>query len=144
MSVYGIMVWRGLIHSKDKQERAISSCPSRYWLPIAVVVVVLTLVLHLCLAKLGERLYDSVSPDVEYWLDSITSALTIVAMWMLSQKWWQQWFLWMIVEPLMIVLFVLSGYYASAVLYAVFEVFCVLGVVRWRKESNKQCKKQSY
>ena len=41
----------------------------------------------------------------------------------------------MIVEPMMIVIFILTGNYASAVLYAVFEVFCILGLIRWRKES---------
>jgi len=43
----------------------------------------------------------------------------------------------MLVEPLMIAIFWLTGNYASVVLYAVYEVFCVLGVLRWRKESRK-------
>ena len=67
-------------------------------------------------------------------LDGISSALTIVGMWMLAQKWWQQWFCWMIVEPIMVVLFWLSGNYASAVLYVVFEVFCILGIISWYRK----------
>jgi nicotinamide mononucleotide transporter len=66
-------------------------------------------------------------------LDGLSSALSIVAMWMLSQKYWQQWILWLLVEPLMILLFYITGNYASALLYVVFEVFCVLGIVRWRR-----------
>ena len=69
-------------------------------------------------------------------VDGISSALTIVGMFMLSQKWWQQWICWMIVEPLMIVLFLMGGLYASAALYVVFEIFCILGIIRWKKESN--------
>jgi len=66
--------------------------------------------------------------------DGISSGLSIVAMWMLSQKYWQEWILWLIVEPLLIYIFVSQGLYASALLYVVFEVFCILGIVRWRKE----------
>ena len=58
-------------------------------------------------------------------------------MWMLAQKWWQQWLLWMTVEPLMIALFWMTGNYASAALYAVYEIFCILGVVRWRRQAVK-------
>jgi nicotinamide riboside transporter PnuC len=49
----------------------------------------------------------------------------------------------MIVEPLMIVIFWLTGNYASAALYAVFEVFCILGVIKWRKEALKQSDNQT-
>ena len=42
---------------------------------------------------------------------------------------------WVVVEPMMIAIFILTGNYASAALYAVFEVFCILGVIKWRKES---------
>ena len=70
------------------------------------------------------------------WLDGISSALSVVAMWMLSQKYWQQWILWLLVEPLMITLFWLTGNYASAILYIVFEVVCVLGIICWYKQAK--------
>ena len=43
----------------------------------------------------------------------------------------------MIVEPLMITLFILTGNYASAVLYLVFEIVCIFGVIKWRNEALK-------
>ena len=127
MAIYGILVWRGIIQSKNKEERPFGSCPVRYWPWIAMAVVALSLALWWLLRTLGESQYP--------WLDGISSALTIVGMWMLAQKWWQQWFCWMIVEPLMVALFWASGNYASAVLYVVFEVFCVLGIISWRKKA---------
>ena len=33
----------------------------------------------------------------------------------------------------MIALFWLTGNYASAALYAVYEVVCILGIIRWRR-----------
>ena len=129
MSIYGILVWRGVVQSKDKSERQIGSCPTRYWMQINIVVAALFLLLWQLLGMFRQSEYPLI--------DGLSSALTIVGMVMLSQKWWQQWYCWMIVEPLMIVLFLLGGLYASALLYVVFEVFCILGLIRWRKEAMK-------
>lgn len=128
MSIYGILVWRGLIQSKDKTERPIGSCPRRYvpWLLLSVVL--LTCFMWWLLRHLGESQYPM--------LDGFSSALSIVGMWMVAQKWWQQWFCWLIVEPIMVVLFWLSGNYASAVLYVVYEVFCILGIYSWYRRSK--------
>ena len=128
MSIYGILVWRGILGRKDKEERPISSCPRRYWWQIVAAVVLLSAVFAWLLGYIHESQYPL--------LDGISSALTIVAMVMLAYKWWQQWFCWMLVEPLMIALFWLTGNYASVVLYAVFEVFCILGIIRWRKQAH--------
>lgn len=125
MSIYGLLVWRGLVQSKEHTELPVGSCPLRYWPFIVAVVALLTVVLWWLLRTLGESQFP--------WLDGLSSALSIVAMWMLSQKYWQQWMLWLLVEPLMILLFYITGNYASALLYVVFEVFCVLGIVRWRR-----------
>lgn len=131
MSVYGLLVWRGIVENgkrkEEKGERPIGSCPARYvpWLILATVL--LTALFWWLLGLLGE----STLPLV----DGLSSALNIVGMWMLSQKYWQQWFTWLIVEPLMIGLCLASGLYASAVMYAVYEVFVVMGIVRWKKQS---------
>lgn len=130
MSIYGLLVWRGLVQSKEHTERPVGSCPLRYWPFIVAVVALLTVVLWWLLRTLGESQFP--------WLDGLSSALSIVAMWMLSQKYWQQWMLWLLVEPLMILLFYITGNYASALLYVVFEVFCVLGIVRWRRMAKEK------
>ncbi|MBQ2511488.1 MAG: nicotinamide mononucleotide transporter [Bacteroidales bacterium] len=133
MSVYGLLVWRGIIQKRQEDhggERHISSCPRAYWWQIVTVIVLLSVVLTWLLGFLHESRYPM--------LDGISSALTIVGMLMLAHKWWQQWFCWMIVEPLMMNLFWLTGNYASVALYGVFEVFCILGMIKWRKESLKK------
>lgn len=126
MAVYGILVWKGVLQSKEKKERPFGSCPRRHWPWIIGVTALLSALFWWLLDVLGESLFPA--------LDGISSALTIVGMWMLAQKWWQQWFCWMIVEPLMVVLFWLGGNYASAVLYVVYEVFCILGIISWYKK----------
>jgi nicotinamide mononucleotide transporter len=140
MSVYGLLVWRGIIQKRSEDqggERHISSFPAKWWWQVVLAVAVLSALFTWLLGFLHESDYalpSGRSVDLSV-LDGVSSALTIVGMLMLAHKWWQQWFCWMLVEPLMIVIFVLTGNYASAALYAVFEVFCILGIIRWKKES---------
>ena len=140
MSIYGHLVWRGILQKRSEDhggERHISSCPRAYWWQIIAVIVLLSALLIWLLGYFNQSTYTlpsgrTINLSV---LDGISSALTIVGMLMLAHKWWQQWFCWMIVEPLMIVIFWLTENYASMALYAIFEVFCILGVIKWRKES---------
>ena len=140
MSIYGILVWRGVIQKRNEDhggERHISSFPHRWWWQMILLTVLLSALLVWLLGYLNQSIYTLPSGRTINLslLDGISSALTIVGMLMLAHKWWQQWFCWMLVEPLMIVIFWLTGNYASVVLYTVFEVFCILGVLKWRREA---------
>ena len=139
MSIYGLLVWRGILGKRPsvsaKEERPITSCPKKYWPWLILATLVLAGTFYWLLNSLNERLYANVSPEVEFLLDSLTAGISIVGMFMVSQKWWQQWICWMIVNPMTVLLFYFSGNYASSLLYVVFCVFCVLGIIRWKKES---------
>ena len=140
MSIYGLLVWRGIIQKRSEDhggERHTSSCPRAYWWQIVTVTILLSALLIWLLGYLNQSTYvlpsgRTINLSV---LDGISSALTLVGMLMLAHKWWQQWICWMLVEPMMIAIFWLTGNYASMVLYTVFEVFCFLGIIRWRKEA---------
>lgn len=125
MSIYGILVWRGILGRRDKAERPITSCPAAYWPWIVLAVAALTVAMHWLLALLQESQYP--------WLDGFSAAVSIVAMWMLARKYWEQWVMWLVVNPIMAALFWLTGNHASAALYVVFVVFCILGIIRWKK-----------
>lgn len=133
MSIYGLLIWRGIVQSKTREERPIGNCPRRYWWQIITVTALLSVAFWFLLVHLPNESNHPV-------IDGISSALNIVGMLMLAQKWWQQWFCWLLVEPMMIYLFQSSGNYASAILYIIFEVFVILGIIRWRKEAlNHSC-----
>ena len=129
MSVYGLLVWRGVLKSHSHRERPITSCPARLLPWLILCTLALTAVFYWLLGLLGE----SSMPIV----DGLSSALNIVGMWMLTQKYWQQWFTWLLVEPLMVGLCLAAGLYASAAMYVIYEVFVVMGLLRWRKLSKQ-------
>ena len=129
ISVYGLLVWRGIIQSKNKEERPITTCPARLWPWLVVATALLTVVFRWLLGMLGESNLP--------WLDGLSAALGIVGMWMLSQKYWQQWLFWLVSEPILVYIYLRSGYPASAIMYAVYEVFCIMGIIRWRRLMDK-------
>lgn len=140
MSVYGLLVWRGLLNTghstqnaepqtpKTKEERPITSCPARYWPWLIAATVALTVAFRFVLALLGETTMP--------WLDGLVAALGIVGMWMLARKYWQQWLFWLVSEPLLVYIYLHTGYTASAAMYAVYEVFCIMGIIRWKRLSK--------
>jgi nicotinamide mononucleotide transporter len=158
ISIYGLLVWRGLVESRQKmecrhpagkdnaeplddagkmsavqekpavqEERPVTSCPARLWPWLLLATAALTLLFRWLLPLLGEATMPL--------LDALSAALGIVGMWMLSQKYWQQWLFWLVSEPILAYIYFATGYTASAVMYLVYEVFCILGIVRWRRQS---------
>lgn len=123
-SVYGFVAWRRA-RTDEARETRIESCPRRYAWPIVAVVILLTVLFTLLLMQLRESQYPL--------LDGLSTSLSIVMMYMLSRRWYQQWILCIVTEPVMIALGLLTGMYATAVMYSVYLVVAVMGYFKWRK-----------
>ncbi|MCR4811467.1 MAG: nicotinamide riboside transporter PnuC [Bacteroidales bacterium] len=139
-SVYGFVMWRRASSrqsdagGQQSDETIIESCPRRYWLAILLVLALLTAALYLVLTLLHESQYPL--------LDALSTALSIVMMYMLSRRWYQQWLLCIATEPIMIALGVMTGMYATAVMYSVYMVVAVMGYFKWRRKYNIQALNQ--
>ena len=72
------------------------------------------------------------------WADAFTTALSVVGMWMLAKKYYQQWILWIIVEPLIIITSLQAQMYATAILYVVYTVIAIMGYIKWKREAIQQ------
>ena len=129
--IYGIMVWKGMIGKKQNNEKpSIASIPRRYVFPTIVTTLVLCIAIPLVL-----KAYT----DSDVWLfDGISTALSIVGMWMLAKKYYQQWILWIIVEPLIIITSLQAQMYATAILYVVYTVIAIMGYIKWKREAIQQ------
>ena len=131
-NVYGLLKWTASRRHERKEgelkteELKICNTPGRLWLPLALVSVGIWMLIFLVL-----RTYtDSPVPLG----DAFTTALSIVAMWMLSRKYIEQWLLWVVVNMVCVALYFWKGLYPTAILYSVYVVVAVLGYFRWRKE----------
>ncbi len=67
------------------------------------------------------------------WLDSFTTALSIVGMWMLARKYIEQWFAWILVDIVCCGLYVYKELYFTSALYGLYSIIAVFGYLKWKK-----------
>lgn len=123
-AVYGFMVWK-FFHKKEEKTLPITHMSVRGYVQASGMfamsfAVILYVLLHYT------------NSDVPY-CDTFTTALSIVAMWMLARKYVEQWLAWLIVDAVCTVLYVYKGIYATALLYALYTVIAVLGYQKWKR-----------
>lgn len=66
------------------------------------------------------------------YIDALTTALSLVAQWMMSKKWIENWWLWILVNIISINMYVIKGLYFTSGLYAIFIFLNVLGFRAWK------------
>ena len=72
---------------------------------------------------------DSTTPVI----DGFTTALSLVAQWMMCKKWIENWWLWMVVDAVSIYMYAYKQLYLTSGLYLVFFAICCLGYVAWNR-----------
>ena len=125
-SAYGWYRWqRGRGRETSEAEVAIRRTPRGTWLRLASAYILLQAALYLVLS----RFTDSPVP----WGDAFTTALSILAMWMLAQKYIEQWGVWMVVNAVSAALYFWKGMTPTAVTYVVYTIVPIFGYMRWRR-----------
>ncbi len=65
-------------------------------------------------------------------VDSITSSLSVVALYLLTYRKIENWILWLVADVFYVSGFFIEGKYLSSLLYSVFLVLCVIGYKKWK------------
>lgn len=99
----------------------------------AILATVFT-VLYFTLWIILSRLTDSPVPEV----DSFITSLSVVATWMLARKIYEHWYLWIVVNSVATVLFVVRGLYPTVVLYLVYCIMSFAGLIEWKKSMKDE------
>ena len=123
--IYGLFVW--LRGEKRSEKRVDIQYTPIQWIFSLVAVYV---VLHISLYFLLTEFTDSRVP----LFDSMSTALSIVAMWMLSRKVVEQWLVWLVVDMISVGLYLYKGIPITAMLYMLYCALAVAGYMRWRKQ----------
>lgn len=136
-ALYGWTMWKygGFVRKKILRKKAeesgkekelpITRMPLCHLLPLAVVFFV-TFVL---IAWILIRFTDSNVP----WLDSFTTAMSIIGMWMLARKYVEQWGAWIVVDAVSAGLYVYKGLDFTAGLYALYTIIAIFGFFKWKR-----------
>ena len=123
--IYGLCVW---LRGTKRAERVVSiqHTPSKWIFPLVAVYLLLHILMYYVLSEFT----DSRVP----FFDSMSTALSIVAMWMLSRKLVEQWLVWLVVDMISVGLYLYKGIPITAMLYTLYCALAVAGYMRWRKQ----------
>lgn len=121
--VYGWWVW--LRHASGKREKPIACTPPKLFIPLFVILCVV----FVLIGKFLEIYTDSTVP----WWDSFTTALSIIAMWMLAHKYVEQWLVWLVVDVVSCGLYIYKELYFTSLLYGLYALIAFYGYLKWKQ-----------
>ena len=122
--IYGVYCWRRRLsdNSLQVQTRRLS----RNIFPLLSVAIAL---LSLLVGWLLQRYTDDPQP----YLDAFTTVPAIVAQILMVMAYREQWYLWLMVDVLALVMWLRAENYCMAAQYAFWCANCVYGYVQWTK-----------
>ncbi|MBD5199177.1 MAG: nicotinamide mononucleotide transporter [Bacteroidales bacterium] len=133
IAIYGYIVWT------RKRNRHDEDAPKKDELPISHIsktrlggCVAVFFALWIAFYCVLRFVTDSSVPVA----DSFTTALSIVAMWMLAQKYVEQWIAWIAVDAVCVGLYAYKAIYLYAVLYSVYTVIAFVGYRNWKRKMS--------
>jgi nicotinamide mononucleotide transporter len=120
LSIYGWQQW--LRGGAGETPLAVSRTPPRWAVALAAAGLAGSVGLGLYLART-----DAALP----YTDAATTAASLVAQWMATRKWLENWLVWIGVDLVYVAMYASQRLYWTTALYAVFLVMAVLGFREW-------------
>ncbi|MCX6714233.1 MAG: nicotinamide riboside transporter PnuC [Candidatus Uhrbacteria bacterium] len=127
--ILGILGWYWWLYGGAKKtELPISKAPRREWIWLAIL---------LALGTWAEFAILVHAHDAAPFLDALTTAMSLVAQYLLTKKRMENWYIWMSVDVIYVYLYIIKDLYLTAFLYAIFFLMCVRGLVEWKRTHAK-------
>lgn len=129
MSVYGWYLWSR--KSDDKLELPISRVTSKetyYGVILFLITIIFVLFVY--------NYFDKLTHWTAY-IDTFTTGVFFVGMWLMAKRKLENWILWVIGDLVSIPLYFYRGYTFTSIQYAIFTIIAVYGYIEWKKNLNK-------
>ena len=126
--LYGLAVWL-LGGKRTKNPLKIAHTPLRLALPLVAIYGILHIAIYLFLIHFTDS-------TVPFW-DAMTTAMSMIAMWLLSRKYIEQWLVWLVVDAITVGLYIYKGIPFTAGLYTLYTALAVVGYLRWKREAAR-------
>lgn len=127
-ALYGFLFWK--FGKKQDKPLPIVHTTARQGVILSLITILVFIPIYLILTKFT----DSTVP----FFDSATTAMGIVALWMLAKKHVEQWLVWIAVDGVSSGLYFYKGIYFTAVLYLVYTIVAVYGYKKWNLMEKQQ------
>ena len=129
LMVYGWHEWR---HGGEEGGwLAVTRTPTRWRLMLGLAGATFAVVL-------GLFLMHRTDAALPFW-DSATTSFSLVAQFMTTRKWVENWLLWIVVDAVYVGMLVSQQLHLMAALYVAYLVLAVWGWFQWRKSLEEEC-----
>lgn len=127
-SVYGWYEW--LYGGKGHTERKVSRVGKReFWVMVALVAAFT--------GSLGYFLDNYTDADLSY-TDSGTTAVSLMAYWMMAKKRLENWLVWLAVDVVYVGVYTYKELYLTAFLYFIFLILATMGYFDWKRDLEQE------
>lgn len=126
--IYGVYCWRRRLKNSTLQVQT-RRLSRRIFLLLTVAIVVLSIFVGWLLSRYTD--------DPQPYLDAMTTVPAIAAQILMVMAYREQWYLWLMVDVLALVMWVRAENYCMAAQYAFWCANCVYGYIQWTKSLEK-------
>ncbi len=130
ISIYGLYFWIKGKNTDSGEKVPVRVTPRK----LLILLAFITLFLYLLLLFILIKMTDS---DVPY-MDSLTTALSITATWMLARKYIEHWLIWIFIDLVSSGLYIYKNLWPTVVLFGIYTVMAILGYLKWKKDFYRQ------
>lgn len=133
-SIYGWWAWHNKGRHEETGEHIIERLPKKHvpLILLSILAAFLFFAIFLYLAT-ENNIYIQLG-------DALTTALNVVALWMVSRKWAEQWCLVIPANLLSGILLMVQGETSSSIMFHIYFVVSIFGYLNWRNMANEQTK----
>jgi len=128
MAVYGYWLWQK--NGKAEANLAIT----RWGLSKNLLFIVIGVVISALATYYLQVTEQSQSPT----LDAYTTVFAVMNTWLMAKKILQNWLYWVVIDAAAVVLYIETGYYATAALFVLNTILAVAGYMSWIRLHRQQ------
>jgi nicotinamide mononucleotide transporter len=139
IAIYGYAAWTmrlrrskksNVVAGEEEEKLPITHVSLPTWAGATLAFAILWALIHFVLIHFT----NSTVPTA----DAFTTALSIVALWLMARKNAEQWLLWAVVDAVSVGLYIYKGIYFYATLYAIYTVLAFIGYRKWLRLMAEQ------
>lgn len=128
MAIYGFVLWRS--HKQAENNLPIHSGSLRFNLAFLITGSVLTLIVSYYLIQ-----YDA---SQQPYLDAGITVFSVLNTWLMARKVLQNWLYWIAIDAAAVMLYLDTGFYATAALFTLYTVLASVGFMNWIRLYRQQ------
>ncbi|MGY8916017.1 MAG: nicotinamide riboside transporter PnuC, partial [Flavobacteriales bacterium] len=129
MSIYGWYVWTRKVDATHFIPITTTTKKEKKWSAILfIATIVFVFVVYI--------LFDKLESWTSY-VDSFTTAIFFVGMWLMARKKIENWIYWIIGDIISVPLYLYKGLIFTSFQYFLFTIIAIFGYLAWKKSLNK-------